>query len=174
MRKEEKTAIIENLAEQLQQTPHFYIADTSGLNAENTTKLRRECFEKKIKLVVVKNTLLQKALEKNNFAESGLYPTLIGPTSVMLTDVANAPARLIKEFGAKYGKPELKSAYVQECLYLGANTLETLVNVKSRDELIGDIIGLLQSPAKNIISALQGSAGQKVAGIVKALEERNA
>jgi large subunit ribosomal protein L10 len=171
MRKEEKTAIIENLAEQLQQTPHFYIADISGLNAENTTKLRRECFERKVKLVVVKNTLLQKALEKNNFAEPDLYTTLSGPTSVMLTEVANVPARLIKEFGQKYGKPELKSAYVQECLYIGASTLDTLVSVKSREELIGDIIGMLQSPVQNVLSALQ-SGGQKIAGIVKTLSER--
>jgi large subunit ribosomal protein L10 len=173
MKKEEKKVIIESLAEQLQQTPHFYIADISGLNAENTTKLRRACFEKKIKLVVVKNTLLQKALEKNNFSETALYDVLSGPTSVMFTETANLPARLIKEFGAKYGKPELKGAYVQECLYLGAATLETLVNVKSREELIGDVIAALQSPAQRVISALQ-SGGQTIAGIVKTLEERAA
>ncbi|MDR0729543.1 MAG: 50S ribosomal protein L10 [Prevotellaceae bacterium] len=173
MRKEEKNVIIERLAKQLQQTPHFYIADISGLNAENTTKLRRECFEKKIQLVVVKNTLLQKALEKNNFPETALYDVLSGPTSVMFTETANVPARLIKEFGAKYGKPELKGAYVQECLYLGADTLETLVNVKSREELIGDVIGTLQSPMQRVISALQ-RGGQTIAGIVKTLEERAA
>ncbi|MDR1681216.1 MAG: 50S ribosomal protein L10 [Prevotellaceae bacterium] len=173
MRKEDKKIIIESLAEQLQQTPHFYIADTSGLNAENTTKLRRECFARNIKLVVVKNTLLQKALEKNNFPETALYEVLSGPTSVMFTETANVPARLIKEFGAKHGKPELKGAYVQECLYLGAGALETLVHVKSREELIGDVIGALQSPAKNVISALQ-SGGQTIAGILKTLEERAA
>jgi large subunit ribosomal protein L10 len=171
MRKEEKTAIIDKLAAQLQQTPNFYIADISGLNAEKTTQLRRLCFEKKVQLVVVKNTLLQKALEKNNFVETDLYSALNGPTSVMFTEVVNAPAKLIKEFSAANGKPELKGAYVQECLYVGANNLETLVNMKSREELIGDIIGLLQSPVQSVISALQSSGG-KLAGIVKTLSER--
>jgi large subunit ribosomal protein L10 len=171
MRKEEKTAIIDTLAEQLQQTPNFYIADISGLNAEKTTQLRRLCFERKVKLVVVKNTLLQKALEKNNFVETGLYSVLNGPTSVMFTEVVNVPAKLIKEFSATNGKPELKGAYVQECLYVGANNLDILVNMKSRDELIGDIVGLLQSPIQNVISALQSSGG-KLAGIVKTLSER--
>jgi large subunit ribosomal protein L10 len=171
MRKEEKTAIINRLAEQLQQTPNFYIADISGLNAEKTTQLRRLCFEKKVKLVVVKNTLLQKALEKNKFAETDLYSALNGPISVMFTEVVNAPAKLIKEFSVANGKPELKGAYVQECLYVGASNLETLVNIKSREELIGDIIGLLQSPVQSVISALQSSGG-KLAGIVKTLSER--
>jgi large subunit ribosomal protein L10 len=171
MRKEEKTAIIDKLAEQLQQTPNFYIADISGLNAEKTTQLRRLCFERKVKLVVVKNTLLQKALEKNNFVETDLYSALNGPTSVMFTEVVNAPAKLIKEFSASNGKPELKGAYVQECLYVGANNLDALVNMKSREELIGDIIGLLQSPIQSVISALQSSGG-KLAGIVKTLSER--
>jgi large subunit ribosomal protein L10 len=171
MRKEEKTAIIDKLAEQLQQTPNFYIADTSGLNAEKTTQLRRLCFEKKVKLVVVKNTLLQKALEKNNFVETDLYSALKGSTSVMFTEVVNVPAKLIREFGATNGKPELKGAYVQECLYVGANHLDALVNMKSREELIGDIIGLLQSPVQSVISALQSSGG-KLAGIVKTLSER--
>ncbi|MDR3133899.1 MAG: 50S ribosomal protein L10 [Prevotellaceae bacterium] len=171
MRKEEKAAIIDRLAEQLQQAPNFYIADISGLNAEKTTQLRRLCFEKKVKLVVVKNTLLQKALEKNKFVETDLYSVLNGHTSVMFTEVVNAPAKLIKEFSAANGKPELKGAYVQECLYVGANNLETLVNIKSREELIGDIVGLLQSPAKSVISALQSSGG-KLAGIVKTLSER--
>ncbi len=171
MNKEEKTAIIDSLAAELQKTPHFYITDTSGLDAEKTSKLRRTCFEKKVKLLVVKNTLLRKALEKNNFTETALYDALNGPTAVMFTETANVPAKLIKEFGGKYGKPVLKGAYVQECLYLGAESLETLVNVKSREELIGDIIGMLQAPAKNVISALQSSGG-KLAGIVKTLEEK--
>ena len=171
MKKEEKAAIIDSLAAELQQTPHFYIADASGLNAEKTVQLRRTCFEKKVKLLVVKNTLLKKALEKNNFAETDLYNVLEGPTAVIFSEVANVPAKLIKEFGSKHGKPVLKGAYVQECLYVGAETLETLVNVKSREELIGDIVGLLQSPAKSVISALQSSGGT-IAGVVKTLSER--
>jgi large subunit ribosomal protein L10 len=171
MKKEEKTIIIDNLAEQLKQTSHFYIADTSGLNAENTSKLRRVCFEKKVKLVVVKNTLLKKALEKNNFDETELYNVLEGPTAIMFTETANEPAKVIKEFGKQYGKPVLKGAYVQESLYLGAETLDALVSIKSREELIGDVIGLLQTPVKNVLSALQ-SAGNTISGVVKTLSER--
>ena len=172
MRKEEKTQIIDSLAEQLQAVPHFYIADISGLNAENTSKLRRLCFEKNIKLVVAKNTLLKKALEKNGFADEELYTILEGPTSIMFCETANVPAKLIKDFSKKHEKPVLKGAYVQECVYLGKEKLEELVNIKSRDELIGDIIGMLQSPAKNVISALQSSGG-KLAGIVKTLSEKS-
>ncbi|MDR0661412.1 MAG: 50S ribosomal protein L10 [Prevotellaceae bacterium] len=171
MRKEEKTQIIDSLAEQLQVVPHFYIADISGLNAESTSKLRRLCFEKNIKLVVAKNTLLRKALEKNGFEETILYSALEGPTSVMFCETPNAPAKLIKEFFKKQEKPVLKGAYVQECVYIGSNTLEELVNIKSREELIGDIINMLQSPAENVISALQSSGG-KLAGIVKTLSEK--
>ena len=172
MRKEEKTLIIDSLAEQLKESPHFYIADVSGLNADRTSKLRRLCFEKNIKLIVAKNTLLKKALEKNGFEETSLYSVLEGPTSIMFCDTANAPARLIKDFFKKQEKPVLKGAYVQECVYIGSNTLEDLVNIKSREELIGDIIGMLQSPAKNVISALQ-SGGNKIAGIVKTLSEKS-
>lgn len=172
MRKEEKTQIIDSLAEQLQAVPNFYIADTSGLNAENTSKLRRLCFEKNIKLVVAKNTLLKKALEKNGFAEEELYTVLEGPTSIMFCETANAPAKLIKEFSKKHKKPVLKGAFVQECVYIGKEMLEELVNIKSREELIGDVISMLQSPAKNVISALQSSGG-KLAGIVKTLSEKS-
>jgi large subunit ribosomal protein L10 len=171
MKKEDKKVIIDALAEQLKQVPHFYLADTSGLNAENTSKLRKVCFEKNVKLVVVKNTLLRKALEKNNFAGTDLFKVLEGSTAVLFTEVANEPAKLIKSFGKEYGKPVLKGAYVQESLYIGAATLEDLVNIKSREELIGDIIGLLQSPAKRVISALQ-SGGNTISGVVKTLSER--
>lgn len=171
MRKEEKTAIIDSLAEQLNAFPNFYIADISGLNAESTSALRRLCFEKKIKLIVAKNTLLKKALEKNSFGEAEIFSVLEGPTSIMFCETANEPAKLIKEFAKKHEKPVLKGAYVQECLYIGKEMLETLVNIKSREELIGDIISMLQSPAKNVISALQSSGG-KLAGIVKTLSER--
>ncbi|MDD4107191.1 MAG: 50S ribosomal protein L10 [Prolixibacteraceae bacterium] len=173
MRKEEKREIIDSLAAQLEQTPNFYLTDISGLNAETTAKLRRECFQKQIKLVVVKNTLLRKALEKRDIAEAQLlYSSLEGPSAVMFSEAANAPAKLIKSFGTQYGKPVFKSALVQECAYVGENQLEALINIKSREELIGDIVALLQSPAKNVISALQSNAGGKVAGIVKRLSEK--
>ena len=130
MRKEEKTQIIDILAAQLEQTPDFYIADISGLNAENTAKLRRACYEKEIKLVVVKNTLFRKALEKKALADSELlFPVLEGPSAIMFTTVANSPAKLIKEFGKQYGKPVLKGALVQECAYVGENQLEALVTI---------------------------------------------
>ena len=173
MRKEEKAQIIDQLVAQLEATPNFYVADIAGLNAENTTELRRACFEKGIKMVVVKNTLFVKALDRLNVAEAAnITPSLKGSSAVMFTETPNAPAKLIKEFGAKMGKPALKSAFLQECAYVGAEHLENLVNIKSREELIGDIIGLLQSPARNVISALTASGGGKIAGLVKTLSEK--
>ena len=173
MRKEEKAQILESIAAQIQETPNFYVTDISGLNAEQTTKLRRDCFEQNIKLVVVKNTLLKKAIkDMGNEEMTNLFPILEGPTAVMYTTTPNAPAKLIKKYadsGAE--KPALKGAYVQECAFVGADKLNELCNIKSREELIGDIVGLLQSPARNVISALQ-SAGGKLAGIVKTLSER--
>lgn len=158
MKKELKAQIIEAVAAQIAENPNFYLADVSGLNAENTSALRRACFEKGVKLEVVKNTLLHRAIESlDNEEMKTIYPTLIGSTAIMFTTVPSAPAKIIKEFGAKFGKPELKSAYLQECAYVGADQLNTLVNVKSREELIGDIIGLLQSPIRRIVSALQDS-----------------
>ena len=173
MTREEKLAVINGLAEQLNAYPHFYITNIEALNAEQTAKLRRKCFENGVKLVVVKNTLLTKALEKVEKADADLVSVLEGSTSVMFTETGKAPAVLIKEFRKSCDKPVLKAAYVEGCVYVGDNQLETLCNIKSREELIGDIVSLLQSPAKNVISALQGNAGQKVAGIVKALEDRN-
>ena len=174
MKKEEKNVIIDKLAEQLKENTNFYLADISELNAEKTTALRRKCFEKEVKLTVVKNTLLQKALEKNGFAETAIYEVLKGATAIMFTaGAANVPAKVIKEFRASNDKPVLKAAYVQESLYIGDNMLEDLVNIKSREELIGEVITLLQSPAQNVVSALQ-SAGGKLAGICKTLEERAA
>jgi large subunit ribosomal protein L10 len=172
MNREEKTIIIDSLAEKLQQYPHFYVTDASGLNAENTAKLRKACFDRQISLMVVKNTLFIKALEKVEKADPELVGILNGPTAVMFTETGNLPAKLLKEF--KKGKdaeakPVLKGAYVQECVYLGSKSLEELINVKSREELIGDIVALLQSPAKNVISALQANAGGKVAGLVEAI-----
>jgi len=172
MRKEDKKLIIEDVASKLTQTPNFYIVDISGLNAEHTAKLRRECFSKNITLMMVKNTLLRKALEQIGYTEAAqLFPVLEGPTSIFLTEAANVPAKLIQEFGKKHGKPVLKGAYLQECAYVGAQHLEALVNIKSREELIGDIVAMLQSPARNIISALT-SGGAKLAGIAETLGER--
>ena len=173
MTREEKAVVINNLVEQLNAYPHFYITNIEALNAEQTANLRRKCFESNIKLVVVKNTLLGKALESVDKADADLVKVLEGSTSVMFAETGKAPAVLIKEFRKKNDKPILKAAYVEGCVYVGDDQLETLSNIKSREELIGDIVGLLQSPAKNVISALQGNAGQKIAGIVKTLEERN-
>ena len=168
MNREEKKVIIDSLAEKLKEYSHFYITDTSELNAEQTAALRKMCFEQQVKLVVVKNTLFIKALEQVEKAEAELMPTLKGETAVMFCNTGKGPAKLIKEFR----KANPKAAYVEQCVYLGEGALEELVNIKSREELIGDIVALLQSPAKNVISALQGSAGQKIAGLVKTLEAR--
>ncbi len=173
MTKEEKLVVINNLAEQLTAYPHFYVTNIEALNAEQTAKLRRKCFESDIKLIVVKNTLFAKALEKVEKGESDLVGVLEGSTSVMFANTGKAPAVLIKEFRKSCDKPVLKAAYVEGCVYVGDNQLDTLCNIKSREELIADIVALLQSPAKNVISALQGNAGQKIAGLVKTLEERN-
>ena len=175
MNREEKRQIIESLAAKLNEYPHFYITDIADLNAEQTAALRRQCFEKEVCLMVVKNTLLEKALESVNKADDQLKAVLNGTTSVMFSATNKAPAQVIKEFRKSnlIGKPILKAAFVEDCIYVGDQNLDTLVAIKSREELIGDIIGLLQSPIKNVMSALTGAAGQKVAGIVKALEERN-
>lgn len=173
MTKEEKLVVINNLAAQLTEYPHFYITNIEALNAEQTATLRRKCFESKVKLVVVKNTLLTKALEKVEKADADLVNVLEGSTSIMFTEVAKTPAQVIKEFRKTSDKPVLKAAYVEGCVYIGDHQLDTLCNIKSREELIGDIVALLQSPAKNVISALQANAGQKIAGLVKTLETRN-
>ena len=171
MNKEDKDKIIKSLIEKLSTSTNFYLADISELNAADTTALRRKCFEKEIKLEVVKNTLLKKAFENSGGKYDELYGVLENPTSIMFSEGANVPARLIKEFRKKHKKPVLKAAYVQESVYVGEDQLEALVNIKSKFEVIGDVIGLLQSPAKNIVSALQ-SGGGKLAGIVKTLSER--
>ncbi len=159
MRKELKAQIIEKIAAQIKENPNFYLADISGLNAENTSALRRACFENGIKLEVVKNTLLHKAMMQIGVQQlEDLYPTLEGNTAIMFTTGApSAPAKVIKEYGAKFGKPSLKSAYLQECSYVGENQLGILVNIKSREEMIGEIIGLLQSPIRRVISALENA-----------------
>ena len=173
MNTEQKVQIVESLAQLLQQYDVVYLADIGGFNAEKTSDFRRECFKNDIKVEVVKNTLLIKAMEKSGKDFSELMTVAKGETSIMLAETANAPARLIKEFRKKQNKekPLLKGAYAQECTYLGNEQLEALIHIKSRTELIGDIIGLLQSPAKNVLSALQ-SGGNTIAGLVKTLSER--
>jgi len=172
MKKEDKSAIIEQLKVTLGEYKHFYIADAAGLNAADTSELRRTCFKGDIKLVVAKNTLLKKALEQTGDF-SPLFAALEGPTALILSDTNNAPAKLIKEFSKKNkaGKPTLKAAYVEESFYLGADQLDALVAIKSKEQLIGEIVTLLQSPAKNVISALQ-SGGQIIHGVLKTLAER--
>ncbi|MCK4639279.1 MAG: 50S ribosomal protein L10 [Bacteroidales bacterium] len=172
MRKEEKNQLIDSLKKQLTNNEYFYITDISGLNSEDTTALRRLCFKKEIKLTVVKNTLLKKAMEKIEKDFEPLYETLIGSTSIMFAKTGNAPAKLIKEFRKKLNRPILKGAYVEEMTYLGDDQLDFLINIKSKNELIGDIIGLLQSPVKNVISALQ-SGGNNISGILKTLSEKS-
>ncbi len=175
MTKEQKNQAISVLVDELKSNEIFYLTDTTSLNAEATSALRRECFKAGVKMRVVKNTLLQKAMERVEGKDySPLFSALKGNTAVMYSEVGNVPARLIKDFRKKHEKPQFKAAFIQEDCYVGADQLDTLVALKSKNELIGDIIGLLQSPAKNLISALQSNAGHKVAGLVKALEERSA
>jgi len=171
MTREEKSQVIEQLTAQLSENPTIYLADISGLDAGATSNLRRACFKAGVTLSVVKNTLLSKAMESSDKEFGELQDVLKGNTSLMLSETGNAPAKVIKEFRKKSEKPLLKGAYIEEAVYLGDNQLENLVNIKSKEELIGDIIGLLQSPAKNVISALK-SGGSTIAGIVKTLQER--
>jgi len=174
MRKEEKAQIIESIAAQLKETPNFYVTDISGLNAKDTTKLRRACFEEGIKLTVVKNTLFHHVIKQMDNEELNLIvPTLVGNSAIMYTETASTPAKLIKKL-RKDGleKPELKSAYVQECAYVGADKLDILASIKSKEELIGDVIAALQAPARNVISALQNGGGSTIAGLVKTLSEK--
>jgi len=172
MRREDKNLLIDKLTEQIKQYPHFYLADISELNAEVTSKLRRKCFEKQIELVVVKNTLFIKALERSGKSDfTPLYDSIKGSTSVMFTETGNVPAKLIKEFRKANPKPLLKAAFVEESIYIGENQLEALVSLKSKNELIADVIALLQSPAKNVVSGLQ-SGRNILAGVVKTLSEK--
>lgn len=161
MTREEKSIAIEGLAAQLAGTNIIYVADISGLNAETTSNLRRACFKAGIKLEVVKNTLLAKAMENSDKDYGDLPSTLKGNTSIFISDVANGPAKIIKDFRKKSDKPVLKGAYINQEVYIGDNLLDSLVNIKSRDEVIGEIIGLLQSPAKRVIAALLNNAESK-------------
>ena len=173
MTREEKALIVSSLSEKLQQYAHYYLTDISGLNAQQTADLRKECNEMGILLTVVKNTLFRAALKENDINVDGVAECLNGPSAVMFTNVGNAPARMIAGIRkGKVEKPLLKAAWVEECLYVGDENLSVLENIKSREELIGDIVGLLQSPVKNVISALQ-SGGHILSGVLKTLEERN-
>jgi len=172
MTREEKSQVIEDLTGRLTENRVIYLADISGLNASDTSNLRRACFKAGVKLAVVKNTLLAKAMESSD-KDFGELPTVLkGNTSMMFSEASNAPAKVIKEFRkGKKEKPILKGAYIEESIYVGDDQLDNLVNIKSKEELIGEIIGLLQSPAKNVISALQ-SGGGKLHGILQTLSER--
>ena len=171
MRRDEKNAIIDSLAQKIKEYDHFYLTDIAQLNAADTSDLRRKCFENDIKLIVVKNTLLKRALEQSEGNYEELYSVLKDTTSIMFANTGNIPAKLIREFRVAHDKPVLKGAYVQESVYLGDNMLEALVSIKTKNELIGDIILLLQSPAKNVISALQ-SGGDKLHGVLETLSKK--
>lgn len=170
MRKEDKQLVIEQIGAQLKEYAHFYLVDVTGLNAAATSDLRRKCFGAEIKMVVVKNTLLHKAFEASEIDYSPLYGTLKGSTAIFFCNTANVPAKLIKEVG-KDGIPGLKAAYAEEGFYVGADQLDALCAIKSKNEVIAEIVGLLQSPAKNVISALQ-SGGQTIHGVLQTLGER--
>jgi len=171
MTREEKSRVIEDLTAQLADSNVVYIADISNLNAETTSNLRRACFKAGIQLNVVKKTLLEKAMEASANDYGDLPSILKGNTSIMIAENGNAPAKIIKEFRKKSDKPLLKGAYIYQAVFIGDNQLDALVALKSKEEVIGEIIGLLQSPAKNVVSALK-SGGGKIAGIVKTLSER--
>jgi large subunit ribosomal protein L10 len=173
MNKQEKNQAIEELREKFDNSSFIYFTDASSMTVAQVNKLRRMCFQKGIEMTVIKNTLARKAMERlsdeRGFAP--IYSALEGPTAIMLTDTASAPAKLIKEFRKDGTRPVLKAAYIDSDIFFGDEQLETLIALKTKEELIGDIIMLLQSPAKNVISALQ-SGGRTIAGLVKTLEER--
>jgi len=171
MKSSEKQVIINNLQEQIDSYDHFYLTDIAGLDAESTSELRRLCFKQDVKLVVVKNTLLRKALENSGKNAEEIYDALKGNTSVMFTANGNVPAKLIKTFTKKYDKPVLKAAYVEESVYMGADQLDALVAVKSKNELIADVVALLQSPMKTVLGQLE-SGGTIIHGVLDTLKEK--
>lgn len=170
MKKEVKDTIIVELGQKLKEYPHFYLVDVAGLSAEATSALRRKCFKSEIKMVVVKNTLLHKAFEASDIDFEPMYGSLKGTTAVMFTNTANVPAKMLKDY-KKEGIPALKAAYAEECIYVGADKLEELAALKSKNEVIAEIVALLQSPAKNVVSALQSGANT-IHGVLKTLGER--
>jgi large subunit ribosomal protein L10 len=173
MTREEKNQLIEDITAALESTATVYITDIAGLDAENTSNLRRACHKADVKMTVVKNALLKKAMERSTKDFGELSSVLKGNSSIMIAEAGNAPAKLIKEFRKKSPKPILKGAYIEEAIFIGDTQLDALTNLKSKNELIGDVILLLQSPIKTVVSGLQGNGGQTIAGLIKALEERN-
>tara|TARA_B100001093_G_scaffold508358_1_gene570384 strand:- start:4331 stop:4846 length:516 start_codon:yes stop_codon:yes gene_type:complete len=171
MTREEKAQVVENLTTVLEGTSTVYIADISGLDAGTTADLRRACFKANVKMSVVKNTLLEKAMEASEKDFGDLTTILKGNSSMMISDTGNAPAKLIKDFRKKVDRPILKGAFIEEAVYIGDENLEALVSIKSKEELIADVIALLQSPAKNVVSGLK-SGGNKLSGILKTLSEK--
>ena len=172
MRKEDKGVLINELAASINEYSHFYVTDTAGLDAGMTSSLRRVCFNEGVKLLVVKNTLFKKALEQCEGNYEELYDTLKGTSAIFFSNTGNLPAKLIKDFRKGATKPIFKSAYVEESVYVGEDQLDILKGIKSKEELIGDIIALLQSPAKNVVSALQ-SGGGTIHGLLKTIGEKN-
>ena len=170
MKKELKDTIVVELGEQLKAFPHFYLVDLTGMNAEKTSDLRRKCFKNEIKLTVVKNTLLHKAFEAAELDYSPLYECLKGNTAVMFTQTANAPAKLIKEY-KKEGIPALKGAYAEESYFVGADKLDELIAIKSKNELIADVVAMLEAPLQGVLSGLD--AGGQIHGLLDAIAERN-
>ncbi len=175
MRKEDKALIIEKLGQTLKEFPHFYLVDVTGMDAARTSNMRRMCFKNEVKMVVVKNTLLHKAFEASDIDYSPLYDTLKGTTAVIFTTVANAPAKMLKDINSKNPKgvtiPELKAAYAEESFYIGADQLESLVSIKSKNEIIGEIIAMLQSPVQGVVSALESGAST-IHGVLETLAEK--
>ena len=171
MRKEDKQVLIDSILSELKACPNFYLTDVSDLNAEKTSQLRRQCFNSGVKMIVVKNALLHKAMQQMEKDYGGLYDVLKGSTALMLCETGNAPAKLIKNFRKTSDRPILKGAFIEECCYIGDDMIDALCNIKSKNDLIADVIALLQSPMKNVISGLQ-SGGHKLSGILETLSER--
>ncbi|MFA7616253.1 MAG: 50S ribosomal protein L10 [Moheibacter sp.] len=172
MTREQKAQMIDDLTAVLEESNIIYLADIEGLNSANTTELRRQCFRNEISLKVVKNTLLKKAMERIEAKEfDGLYGSLKGNTAIMTAEIGNAPAKVIENFRKKSDKPVLKAAWIDQAVFVGDDQLKALSNLKTKEELVGEIIGLLQSPLKTVVSQLQ-TGGQKIAGIVKTLSEK--
>ncbi len=171
MKSSDKQIIIKSLTEKVKNYNHFYLTDLTGLNAEGTSELRRICFKQGVKLVVVKNTLLRKALEESGKDASGLFGVLKGSTSVMFSDTGNLPAKLIRDFKKIHKNTKLKAAFVEESVYIGDDQLEALITVKTKNELVADLVALLQSPLQTVLSQLQ-SGGTIIHGVLKTLGER--
>ena len=171
MKKEDKVKVIAQLGDVLKEYPHFYLVDVTAMNAASTNAMRAKCFKAGVKMLVVKNTLLYKAFEASEVDFSPLYPCLKGTTALLLCETANAPAKLIKDVAGKAEIPALKAAYAEESFYVGADQLDALIHIKSKNELIAEVVALLQSPIKNVVSALQ-SGGNTIHGVLQTLSER--